>query len=170
MTPQVANKRVAASFLRNIHRNLNNLYKPERTYEHGRSPSTPSVSTTSATFVDVDSVELRLKIVVSSADGLGSSSGRDIVVTLNGMAFVSAGDTAGEHRLTVDGVGQGDATDGQFIIYWDEAGATPLPFYFIVRGLLPGEHEIVLQHRRVVGTGTVKTYIHDWHWIYAQET
>lgn len=168
MTPQVADTRVPAKFIRSIYNNLIDLHIPFSEYNIGEYEGT-SPSTTSGTFVDVHADEMRLKVIVTSADGLAASPGRDIFVVSNIVTYVTTADTIGAGRLTVDGVGLGDAALGNYHFWWNDQPQM-IPLFIVVRGLLPGEHEIILQHKRSGGTGLVHTYIHHWHWIYAQET
>ena len=167
------NEIVRAYKMQAIYDNLENIVKPDYWLHRSNlsdGVGAPYASTTSATWVDVDSTDMRLIVEVTSEDGDDASPGRDVLVVANIVAYATTGDTVGALDLVVDGEHIGNtASDWGFALYYWNSQPPGNTFVFIISGLTPGEHELVFQFRRHAGTGAFRVFIFNRHWVYAEE-
>ena len=151
---------VRAEYLKSLWNNLDELHIPQSLYTRETSDNAQNYgSTTSSNFVNVNGSLLRGKVSLTKS--------RRVLITANLVSYASAGDTEGQLSLSIDGTTQG-AGNGIYSVAWMDQ-PTMKPFTWVTGLLATGEHEFIIQHRRVVGTGTVNTAIFSRHWFYVVE-
>jgi hypothetical protein len=149
---------VNVEWLKSMWTNMRNAHDPNELFQRQNADNDYGL-TTSSTFVAVSPTWMRGTIRLTAT--------RNIMIVSNVVSFASAGDTQGELDLTIDGVSIG-TNDGIAVIDWkSQPTATPIVWY--ANNLAAGAHGLVLQHRRVVGTGNIQTAIFYRHWFRAVE-
>ncbi len=146
------NEKVRATWLRSLWNNMNEIHTPEGDYIRADDNNTAYSITTSSTFVDVDAEFLQATVQLDVSARL--------LISANIVMYASAGDTVGQLSLVADGIPITIAET----VWMDQPNLHTLSYVTDV--LAPGEHSYKIQHRRLLGTGTINTAIFSRHWFY----